>query len=302
MAKYPEFRPLLAATIDDNDQLEKLPYPMVASPKVDGIRVICHPIHGPVTRSLKPLRNTFVRGALQRPEFVGFDGECVVGHLSQGDVFNRTTAVMAEGGHPDFTYWVFDDIGAQIFGYVSRLVFVEERMRTGNAPACVQKLPHRIVGNAEDVREAEQLWLSQGFEGIMLRRHDGRYKYGRSTLKEGILLKLKRFKDAEAIVIGFNQYESNQNPQTRDHLGYATRSAHKDGKRLLEALGSLQVRDLSGRFTEFAIGSGFDSSQRTDFWSRREELLGRTVTYKFQECGVVEAPRFPIFLRFRESE
>ncbi len=46
------FRPLLAATIENNEQLGALAYPMIASPKVDGIRIVVHPALGPVTRSL----------------------------------------------------------------------------------------------------------------------------------------------------------------------------------------------------------------------------------------------------------
>jgi len=145
-------------------------------------------------------------------------------------------------------------------------------------------------------------WLAHGFEGVMLRHPGAQYKYGRSTLREQILLKLKRFTDAEAKIIGYEPLYSNQNPQTRNSQGLAERSDHKAGKIQVETLGNLLVRDHSGRFGEFAIGSGFDQALRDTIWSDREGFLGRTVTYKFQQVGVKDKPRFPIFLRFREAE
>jgi DNA ligase-1 len=34
----------------------------------------------------------------------------------------------------------------------------------------------------------------------------------------------------------------------------------------------------------------------------RKKLLGKIVKYKYQEIGVLEKPRFPVFLGFRDKE
>src|SRR5436190_19600373 len=102
------FRPMLAAPMDSTDILN-LQRPLIISPKVDGIRCVVHPELGPVTRSLKPIRNTYIRQYLNIPMLKGLDGELIVGEITAPDVFNRTTsAVMTEVGSPDFAYYVFD--------------------------------------------------------------------------------------------------------------------------------------------------------------------------------------------------
>ncbi len=298
------FRPLLAATIENDQQLDGLAYPMIASPKVDGIRILCHSTLGPVTRSLKPVRNQYIRQILSLPDLKGLDGEIVMGPIAADNVFNRTTtAVMTiEGQQQGWRYHVFDDfrIGNEAM-YDLRLETATIRVDALQFDF-VKTLTSRIVRNSMDVLDCEVDWLGQGFEGVMLRHPAAQYKFGRSTLREQILLKLKRFTDAEAQIIGYEPLFSNQNPQTRNSQGLAERSDHKAGLKQIETLGNLLVRDSGGRFGEFAIGSGFDAATRATIWSDREGLLGRTVTYKYQQIGVKDKPRFPIFLRFREAE
>ena len=45
--------------------------------------------------------------------------------------------------------------------------------------------------------------LNAGYEGLMLRDPNGIYKFGRSSVKENILLKVKEFMDDEAEIIAF---------------------------------------------------------------------------------------------------
>ena len=298
------FRPLLAATIENNEQLDKLTYPLIASPKVDGIRCINHPNLGPITRSSKLIRNDHVRLKLSTIACTDLDGELVSGPIAAPDVFNRTTsAVMTGSGTPEFMYHIFDSSILSGLPYERRLQDLEPRMKAIRASGIdyVRELPWREVRNSTDILDAEVDWLAHGFEGVMLRNPQGKYKQNRSTLKEQILMKLKRFTDAEAEVIGFEPLERNTNPQTRNLQGLAERSDHKAGKVQVETLGRLRVRDLSGRFGEFTVGSGFDASTRDQIWSDRPRYQGRVIKYKFQEIGIVEAPRFPIYLGFRED-
>lgn len=58
----------------------------------------------------------------------------------------------------------------------------------------------------------------------MVRSLAGKYKQGRSTEKEGILGKLKRFVDAEFEVVSYTERMHNGNAPTKDALGI--RNAH----------------------------------------------------------------------------
>ena len=76
----------------------------------------------------------------------------------------------------------------------------------------------------------EELKLCEGYEGIMLRDPFGRYKHGRSTLKEGGLAAIKRFVDAEARIVGTYEQMENTNEKQINELGRSSRSHAKAGK------------------------------------------------------------------------
>jgi len=146
----------------------------------------------------------------------------------------------------------------------------------------------------------EESYLAAGYEGVMLRHPDGPYKHGRSTAKEAWLLKVKRFVDAEAKVIGYSEAQHNANEAKRNELGQLERSSHKAGKVGKQTLGALMVKDLKTG-VEFDIGTGFTESQRQLLWAQGDNLIGKVVKYKSQPTGVKDKPRFPVFLGFRDK-
>lgn len=147
--------------------------------------------------------------------------------------------------------------------------------------------------------EMEQFWLNEGYEGVMGRSMDGTYKYGRSTMKEGILWKLKRFADHEYEVVGFEERMHNANEATINELGYTERSSHKAGMVPMGTLGALILKHSAG---DFRCGTGFTDEQRAHIWANRDALMGRMAKIKHFEIGVKDLPRFPVFLDFRPLE
>ena len=135
----------------------------------------------------------------------------------------------------------------------------------------------------------------------MVRKPDAPYKFGRSTLKEGYLLKVKRFTDAEAKIIGFEERMYNENEATTDALGHTERSTHKAGMKPAGDLGAFIVRDLRTEMS-FRIGTGFTAAQRKEYWTTRNKLMNKIVKYKHFEQGAVDLPRFPVFIGFRDPE
>jgi DNA ligase 1 len=148
-----------------------------------------------------------------------------------------------------------------------------------------------------DAFEAKQ--LEKGLEGVILRKPDGIYKCGRSSTNEGILLKLKRYEDSEAEIIGLEQLLSNQNDATTNALGHTERSSHKANMKPMGVLGALNVRDLKTK-VEFSIGTGFDADTRKELWEMRN-IIGKIVKYKYFASGSRDKPRFPVFLGFRDK-
>jgi DNA ligase 1 len=107
-----------------------------------------------------------------------------------------------------------------------------------------------------------------GGEGLMLHLADASYVSGRSP----VLLKVTPWLDNEARVV-----------------------AHLPGKgKHAGRLGALRVEMPNGR--QFSIGSGFTDSQRGN-----PPPIGTLVTYRYRELTRNGIPRFPHFLRVRES-
>jgi len=299
-------KPMLSADISDN--LDKLVYPVYASAKLDGIRCIIKD-GKPLTRTLKPIPNRFVQNYLSSYLFQQLDGELIVGAANDKNVMQKTTSgCMSFDGEPDFTFWVFDFYTEYDQKYSKRLDMLREGFTaTSNSkPAGLQTysrlklLNQKLINNEQELLTFERECLANGYEGVMLRNPDGLYKFGRSTIKEGSLLKLKRFQDSEALVIGAEELMHNANEATVDNLGHTKRSSQQSGKIPGDTLGALLVRDVATGI-EFSIGTGFTAQQRDELWQlhRSGTLVGKFAKYKHFPSGVKQAPRFPVFLGFR---
>lgn len=292
------FRPLLAAEVKQGDE-HKLVFPVLASPKLDGIRVL---VRDGVARmrSLKPVPNKRIQEALGRLAFEGLDGEVISGDPCDKECFSRSTsAVRAEHSQAPFKFHVFDNfLHPSTFEdrWMSLLPIVDKY------PELVL-VPHTRIFTLEELNEYEKRILDMNYEGVMLRSIDGPYKYGRSTFREGTLLKLKRgqVKNGDAEIIGFKERMHNENEATRNELGLQERSSHKDGKKGRNDLGSLLVRDTdTGHEFAVGIGPGLNDALRKEIWDNQENYLGKIIRYEWFAYGDYNLPRFPKFIAFRD--
>lgn len=294
------FSPMLASAITP-EQLNDLKYPCILQPKFDGIR--CCIVNGHIlTRALKHLPNKWTRNCLREWIFslkklpYLIDGELTV----NGSFQDVQSAFMTEEGIPDFEYNMFDWAQTQSDlerGYSFRFEDSDDFNGSTN------KVNSITCISPEDVLFQESMLLDKGYEGIIIRPVLGRYKFGRSTINEGNLLKLKRFEDAEARIIGFVEQEINNNPQELNGLGMSVRSSHQAGMIKGDMLGALRVIGINGQFKdiEFNIGSGFDNLDRKNIWINQSEFLSQIVTYKYQRIGSKDKPRQPIFKGLRKD-
>lgn len=282
-------KPLLAATAED---LSALRYPLLVSPKLDGIR--CLIVNGEaVSRTLKPIPNNHVRKILCGSPS-GLDGELMLRGSKTRPFEEISSAIMSREGSPDFVFRTFDFYSEAPFS-----TRYDRMLEIVGTHEYIQPVPHRWVRNEEELRAECEIHLDMGYEGTMLRDPNGRYKFGRSTLKEGILLKVKPFADEEAVVVHLIEMQHNENEATINALGQTERSSHKAGKRPAGKLGALVCVTEDG--AEFEIGTGFTDAQRIEWW--KQNLVGRLVKFKHQPPpggrAAGQAPRFPVFLGWR---
>lgn len=298
-------KPMLSGKCDD---VTKIRFPVLASPKLDGIRALV--LNGVVlSRSLKPIPNDHVQQLFGDLE--GYDGELIVGMSNSPTAFRDTTSgVMTKEGKPNVTFSVFDNFLAS-GTFSQRFATIKER------PGVI-RLPHHYCIIPGQILELEQDYLLTGFEGLMLRDPNGPYKQGRSTEREGYLLKLKRFEDSEALVLGMEEKMHNDNPAKVNALGHTERSSHMENMVPMNILGALIVRDVKTG-VEFNIGTGFDDADRFKIWHdglqqahvKKTKTDGgavvlfncpmQLVKYKYFPTGSKDKPRFPTYLGIRSD-
>lgn len=123
----------------------------------------------------------------------------------------------------------------------------------------------RVESAKELAKELDRVTKAGG-EGLILHKRKSFYQKGRSRN----VLKLKKFYDAEAVVI-----------------------RHNPGKgRFRGMLGSVTVETPNG--IRFKIGTGFTDDQR-----KKPPAVGSVITYKYRGLTNSGKPKFPSFWRMR---
>jgi DNA ligase 1 len=280
------FKPLLSGKAD----LTQIKYPVLATPKLDGIRCVIHEGEAK-SRNLKPIPNVHIRKTLAG--LISLDGELMVNgdfNVVQGDV-------MRESGTPDFTYNVFDEFTNPDHPYSARI----GALRTTPLPSEIKIISPLLINNETELLQQLDTYLDQGYEGLMFRAPDGKYKFGRSTVNEGILLKVKKFLDDEAELIGITEKMTNHNPKVKDKLGRSQRSSHKANKTPAGTAGSLTVR-WQGHEFKIGFGPGFNDVVKKELWDNRNTHINKMVTFSYQELSAKGIPRFGKLIGFRHKD
>ena len=282
-------KPLLAGKFDS----EKAKFPYAATPKIDGIRFLM--VGGAaLTRSFKPIRNEYLQKILSSNLPEGIDGE-----LTSGSTFQECSSIMRIKGEPDFKVWIFDFVNpkGEVKPYKERMDELR-KFENFNIPSYEILFP-TIVSNQEQIDQLMINNLNAGYEGLMLRDPNGIYKFGRSSVKENILLKVKEFMDDEAEIISFREKMINTNEGLKDNFGRTKRSSCQDGLKPSGTLGGFILRNSEG--LEFSCGSGLNDALRDEVWKNKSKYLGKLVKYKFMSKGIKDLPRHPVFMGFRDE-
>lgn len=161
-------------------------------------------------------------------------------------------------------YMIFELPGAP-GSFAERAASIRALVRKAGVPWLREIEQFRVVDRPDLARRLNEV-VRAGGEGLMLHLADAPYTTGRSD----VLLKVKAWHDAEAVVV-----------------------AHQPGRgKYAGQLGALRVRSPDGR--EFELGTGFSDAQRRD-----PPPVGATVTYRYRELTASGLPRFASFLRVR---
>lgn len=292
------FKPMLAPGEDPlsfPDYFKKLQYPLLCSPKYDGIRCIIKSKKA-MSRTFKILPSYQVQEEFTNYEH--FDGELIEGDCTDFDVYNRTQShVMSENKPGNLTFYVFDYTHPDYLNkpFYERLEILESILTPSNQ---VKIVSHEYIENYDELIKYEQDCLQQGFEGIMMRDPLGYYKMGRGTFREGLIYKLKRFKDSEAKILDVLPMMENHNTLETDELGYAKRSSSKANLVESNIAGKFQVL-YNDDVLDVAPGS-FNHADRKEILKNKEQYIGKILKFRYFLHGIKDKPRFPRALGFRD--
>lgn len=303
------YRPMKAPTDPVSDSyLEQLQYPLVASPKIDGIRLLNGGKLGAFTSQLKPIKNKYVQKCLSFDCYEGLDSEIVVGNPfidpndDEDDVFHRTSGPIRRAeGEPAFNIFVFDDFTFRSKDYKWRWLDQMRELKEADLPF-VKIIEQRMLYSPQEVIDFEIECIELGYEGCMPRRISAPYKEGRATLREEFIFKRKPIEIDDGIIVGYYEQLENCNEQTVNELGTHSRSAHKENKYPKGTLGGYILKSDMWKET-FKCGTiiGSTLASRKEMWDNREKSLGQIVSYKFQRIGSIDKPRQPRIKGFRED-
>lgn len=303
----PITRPMKPADAFVDGKLLPLRYPLLCTPKIDGMR--CQIVgHKALTSTHHVLPNEDTRRILEYVFPEGADGE-LLPDGEYDDFGNVTSAFMTVKGYTPFTFYMFDLVTDLTTPYWRRV----KRMNKPryNSSECrklwkqhVIVLVPEIINNAKELLAYEKRCMSKypKCDGVCMRDPDGVYKNGRSTFREHGLLRLKRFVQSEARIIGFEEMMENTNEAGVNAFGGTKRSHHQAGMKPKGTLGAFIVQRMpDGACFKLGTGDGLTMAKRQDIWNHMRQWKGKIVTYKHLACGEKDAPRLPVYLGVRDA-
>lgn len=295
------FKPMLAPNDDPKKNpnfFKELRYPLLCSPKFDGIRGIIKNGQA-ISRSGELLPSLQVQDEFCDIEHL--DGELIEGCVTDTDVYNRTQShVMSKNKPGNMSYFVFDYTHPDWWDrpFYERLAKALDLVKEAGTHRYVG-VEHTLVECYEELVNFENENLSANYEGIMMRDPVGRYKRGRGTFKEGLIYKLKRFQDNEGTIVGYEERQHNTNTLQSSELGYAKRSQSKSGLVGANTLGKFKVL-FNGEIIDIAPGA-FTHKQLQHIWDHSDNYLGAILKFRHFAHGAKSSPRFPRAVGFRDK-
>jgi DNA ligase-1 len=296
---------------------DKIVFPCIAQPKIDGVRGLN--MLGPLTgRSLKTHANIHTTNFFSMGAFRGFDGEMAAEHECHPELCRLTTSALSRiEGEPWIMWHLFDYVTDETkdLPYIDRMSHLFERLKFLQKvhpvlSAHLKMVESHVCQNMEQLLTLDNKWLDMGYEGTIVRRPDGMHKQGRSTVREGGLLRIKRFIEEEAVVEQIIEGEANGNEATINELGQTERSTHQANMTPNGMVGAMMCKLLKDvvwkdkvLFTAgqvIKVGAGrMPHDDRSRYFQNPSLLTGQIIKFKMFPIGCYNKPRFPTFQSIR---
>ncbi len=267
----------------------KLEFPVLAEPKLDGVRCLSFFVNGTVTyysRNGKEFNNFSIfdnelKTMITSKNWV-IDGE--VTGASNAEAFKGVTTQVRRKENVDNTklrYHIFDLIplgeflkqectATQIDRTALLQVFYFGADRETNN---VRIVKGKVCNDFESVEKYYKKCLKKGYEGIILKAVNAKYRYKRSRCWS----KIKPTDTIDVPIIALEEGEG----KYEDMLG-------------------AMVVDVNG--VNVNVGGGFTDKQRKEFWEQGAKLLDKIIEVKYDIKTEDGSLRFPRFVKLRPDK
>lgn len=282
-------KPMLAKSFEDENS--KIQYPVYCQPKLDGIRAIKNKarLMSRKNREFTTMHH-IVKVMLKCP--YELDGELYI----HGKSFQENVKAINKSSvkNKEVVFHVYDIISDESFE--SRYSKLKTWVDSLPEDSPIKLVPTTIVESEDALQEMHDDFVSQGYEGLMVRWGEEGYKVnGRSSN----LLKFKSFIDRAYLLVDIvpaNKNESHGVPKCKvdDLIPLTTKISewyHKNGTRV-EKLNS------DGVLCGYAItrcGCKLSHEDRIELLTNKSNYIGKLAEIRFFEFYDSGVPRFPVY-------
>lgn len=267
-------KPMLAK--EYKDYVAKVKFPVISSPKLDGIRLNAHHA-GLFSRDNKPFVSVPHIYKALRPFFEKYSEYVLDGELYNPELKNDFDKIVSlvrkskptpedlEESESMVQFWVFDVFrkdGKEIHAAHVRKQMIVESMKWLNSKY-IFALEHTICNSQEELDTTYSNYLDTGVEGQMINTYNALYQHKRTQ----DLLKRKEFQDAEFEILDVISGKGNR-----------------------EGCGKLIVKVGEGTCDCSLTGS---VEYMREVLKDKDKYIGKTATVKFQGYTPAGSLRFP---------
>lgn len=285
-------RPMLANKFEDRKH--HVEYPCYVQPKLDGNRMFVECAMDyttgewnivPKTRAGKPyikevvahivddirssLKNT-VWTSTQRRFFL--DGEIMLSGNQMLQLTNTAIKKYTPGLSEQLIFYIYDiyfpdSPGLEFHGRLMHLYQLSQL-------SCARFVPTMTCSNEEEVWAAHDSRVRAGYEGLMVRNAKGLYT---PRLRSNDLLKVKKFQDAEFLVVNFGEGKGSFAGQV------IFECETKDGE-------------------TFTVVPEGPVEYKKQLFQNGEQYIGKWLTVRYQTLSLDGKPIFPVGVAFRDED
>ena len=244
----------------------KVTYPFHVQPKLDGMRCLKNRTNL-ISRKNKEI-DTMHHIANEFKAFADtLDGELYAHGLSFQDNM-KLIKKYRKNESEKVRYHIYDIVLPNL-KFSERYTFLKA-MFAVEKPIYAELVPTYVVNNKQELLERHKQFLSEGYEGTIIRWGDTGYEISK---RSGSLLKFKDFQDLACEIVNVEPSE----------------------KRPTQGIFICKVED--GR--TFGTGMRFSFEEREEILTNKANYIGRTAEIRFFEYTDDELPRFPVCVGLR---